>query len=63
MLRGVLLAVYFAHYSLLVEAIHLLSSLRVSSTDVNTAETYLTAFCKSYMISKVSAIQGPPLTN
>ena len=43
-LYGVLPADYFAHYSLLVAAIHVLSSHYLSTDDIDAAEKYLSTF-------------------
>ncbi len=49
-LRGILPPVYFAHYSLLVASLHMLSSHYVSKSDMNAAEVYLNTFYRSSVL-------------
>ena len=49
-LRGILPPAYFAHYSLLVASLHMLSSHCVSTSDVDAAEVYLDTFYRSSVL-------------
>ena len=49
-LQGILQPVYFAHYSLLVASLHMLSSHCVSTSDMDAAEMYLNTFYRSSVL-------------
>ena len=49
-LRGILPSAYFAHYSLLVASLHILSSHCASTSDLDAVEVYLNTFYRSSVI-------------